>query len=651
MESTKYVLPTKPKYFGLNLGVIAAGMVLIMVFIMGLVRIYSPDLGFHLKSAQWMLENKQFIYTDSFDYGSTGNKYFNLQWLFQLFVYSLYHTGEKPLVIINAALITVSIALVWFRFSKNTGISRTNISLGLFAFIVLLLVQPLTFEVRPHVLSWIYLNLVLICLEFYKRNGNKKSLYFLPIIMLVWVNTHSLSILGLATIAIYNAGIYLENGKIDKRLFWFSVMAFAAFLINPYFLEGLIYPFLQFGLLSGSSMVKAYFAELQSPFTAKEIGMLGSKYFTSPLLIIHLSALFSVFSIARSFIKKQFTDALLMAAYLFVLYLAHKNYGYFLMVSLPLIVKYTMDWVNGRKHKKANQSASSPLKKKNKEDSNVIDAGFASSQKLYKRFTLTAIIAAVVISITSITDGYSLFRHSPYRFGFTEDTDQLPVQATAFLNKNQLKGRMLNHLDFGGYLMAHFNEKVFIDGRMDVLPEDFFNKYVESLTEKNGIKKLLVEYNPDIVIFPYVKASNWWYYFILQKEHSGYKPVYFDGLAVIYLKSAAYPLVPALTDKTILNNVDVAVLGRINESIQKPKSKGVMVLIKGLWQKQSFSIADQNKATYCFTNGFDSAALSYSVTGIEKSTIQTPNIYKNLALYFNDKKIYDLAQICEDKAK
>lgn len=651
MTSTAPVLTEPSKQAAFNPGFLSAITVLIMVFIMGLVKIYSPDLGFHLKSAEWMLENNRFIYIDSFDYGSTGNKYYNLQWLFQLVAYTLYHTGEKTLVIVNAGLITASIALVWLRFFKNTETGKKNISLGLFALVALLLVQPLTFEIRPHVLSWIFLNLVLLCLELYKKNGDKKSLYFLPVIMLVWVNTHSLSILGLATIAIYNAGIYLEKGKIDKRLFWFSIISFASFLINPYFLEGLMYPFMQFGLLSGSSMVKAYFGELQSPFTAKEIGMLGSKYFTSPLLIIHLSAILSVFSIFRSLKKKQFTDMLLLAAYLVVLYLAHKNYGYFLMVSLPLIVKYIMDWINSRRQKITKQALPSPQQRKNKEANKIVEKGFTIPQKLYRRFAFAAIIAAVLISITSITDAYPIFRHSPYRFGFTEDNDQLPVEATSFLNKNQLSGRVLNHLDFGGYLMAHFKEKVFIDGRMDVLPEEFFDKYVESLTKKNGIKKLLDEYNPDIVIFPYVKASGWWYYFISQKEKTGYKPVYFDGLAVIYLKSSAYPQFPVLTDKDIGKKADLTAINRLDDNIESQKSRGLMVIIKGLWQKQSFSIVNQNRATYCFTNGFDTAAISFSIMGIENSTVHTPNIFKNLSLYFNEKKMYDKARLCEDKAE
>lgn len=621
-----------------------------MVFIMGLVKIYSPDLGFHLKSAQWMLENKQFIYTDTFDYGSTGNKYYNLQWIFQLIVYTLYNINVKTLIIINAILITISIALIWYRFSKTNEIKNQSTSLSIFAILALVLLQPLSFEIRPHVLSWLFLNSVLLVLESYKRSGNKRALYFLPLIMLVWVNTHSLSILGLATIAIYNGGIFFERGKIDKSLFWFSLISFASFLINPYFLNGLMYPFLQFGLLSGSSMVKLYFAELQSPFTAKEITMMGAKYFTSPLLIMHIAALLSIFSAFRSLRKKQFTDSLLLIAYLVVLYLAHKNYGYFLMVSLPLIAKYVIEWIDNRK-KNSNKQTNASAKLNPTKRFVVTNVDVAENVKLYKRLSFTVIFITIFIGITSITDAYPIFRHSPYRFGLSEDNDQLPVEATSFLNKNQLKGRVLNHLDFGGYLMAHFNEKVFIDGRMDVLPEDFFDKYVLSLTEQNGIKKLLDEYNPEIVIFPYVKASNWWYYFITQKENTGYKPVYFDGLAVIYLKISKYPQLPQIEESAILKKIDSSAANRLEDNMDKVKSKGLMVLINGVWQKQSFSIENQNKATYCFTYGFDKAALSFSVNGIEKSTVQTPSIYKNLSLYFTDKKMYDKAQACEEKSE
>ena len=646
MNKIKQVLQPQPKIVGFNPGYLAAGIVLIMIFIMGLLKIYSPDLGFHLKSAEWILHNKQFIYTDPFSYGSAEHKYFDLQWLYQLLVYGLYKKGEWILIIANALFITISFILVWFRFLKNADVDNSNIKLGFFALMMLVFVQPLSFEIRPQVLSWIFLNLILFFLELYKK-GNKKALYLLPVIMLFWANMHSIAILGLVTIGIYNVGSYLETNKIDKKLLLYAVFSFVVFFITPYFFEGFLYSLSQFGIISGNSLFKSYLGELQSPFTAKEIAILGSGYFKNPLLIIHLSALLSIFSIYRSLIQKKFTDTILLIAFLVLLYLAHRNYGIFILVSLPLFVKYLLNWLELRKNRAFN-----PKKLPgNKKEQQLIITEVTPGQKFYRRVSFAAIIIAIFISITSITDGYRLFIHSPNRVGLTVDKDQLPVEATSFLNENHIKGKLLNHLDFGGYLMAHYQEKVFIDGRMDLFEEDFFRKYYESLTVPGEIRKLLNEYGPDIVIFPYVKASNWWNYFVTNKKQSGYKAVYFDGLSVIYLKNSGYPQLAELTEKDVLKDIDPTAVGRINKCIETSRPNALMALINAVRQKQSFSIADQNKATYCFTNGFDTAGLCYSINGIEKSTIQTPNIFKNLSIFFQDKKMYNEAQLCEDKSE
>ena len=627
--------------------------IFIMTFIMGLVKIYSPDLGFHLKSAEWIVTNKEFIHTDSFNYVAEGTKYYDMQWLFQLLVYGIYKIGDDMLLIVaNALLIVVSLVLVWLRFLKNTGVNKMSVSTGLFALMAVLFVQGLTFEIRPHVLSWIFLNLTLLILESYKR-GNKKALFVLPAIMLVWANTHSLAVLGLVTLAIYNAGIYFENRMFDKKLLLFSLFSFLAFLLTPYFIGGLFYTFSQFGLVSGNSLLKSYIGEFQSPFTSREIERLGSKYFTSPLLIIHIAAVLTVFSIVRSVKRRQYTAAILLGTYLFLLYLANKNYGYFLMVSLPLVAQYSLSWLELRLQKASNKKSSTVNKKSNKnkeENKSSILAG-ALDRRLYKRLSFVVVIIAVLISVASVSDGYPIFRHSPFRFGFVTDKDQLPVEAIEFLKKNHIKGKLLNHLDFGGYLMAHYSEKVFIDGRMDVLPENFFRKYYQSMTVKNGFKNLLDEYNPDIVIFPYIKASYWWNYFLISGKQSGYKAVYFDGLSVIYLKSSTYPQMSELNERYVTSGIDTTAINRLGACIETSKPKGLMVLMNGLWQKQSFSLSDQNKAIYCFTNGFDTAALSYSAVGIEHSTVLTPNIFKNLSIYYQDKKMYAMAQLCDEKSE
>ncbi|UAY51315.1 hypothetical protein [Ferruginibacter albus] len=257
---------------------------------------------------------------------------------------------------------------------------------------------------------------------------------------------------------------------------------------------------------------------------------------------------------------------------------------------------------------------------------------------------------AIIISITSITDGYAIFRNSPYRFGLNEDKDQLPVEATAFLVKNNIKGKILNHLNFGGYLMAKANTKVFIDGRLELIDDDFFSNYYSSVMEENGIKKLLDDFDPDIVMFPYIEEPGWWNYFLSYKAASGYKPVYFDGLSAIYLKVSVFPQVPELTATGVLKGLDENVIKRIDSLVDSPnKPDGITVWLQSGWKKQVMSIADIRKAAFCFANGFDSAALIYSVKGIERSTVHTPDIYRNLSVYYKGKQLLNKAQLCEDK--
>ena len=267
---------------------------------------------------------------------------------------------------------------------------------------LLLFVQPLSFEIRPHVLSWIYLNLTLFSLEIYKR-GNKKSLFALPFIMLFWVNSHSLSILGLIVIAIYNMGNFFESNKIDKRLLMFSFISLAAFVINPYLFEGLLFPVKQFGIIAGNNLFKSYIGELQSPFTSKEIRNLGLKYFINPLFLIHLSALLSLFSIIHSLKQKQFTDTLLLVAFLSLLHLGHKNYGYYFMVSLPLIIKYTLGWLVLRVESSRGKKLDIADNKKNKIVSSAPLPEVASfNQKPFQKFSFATIVLAIFISVTSI---------------------------------------------------------------------------------------------------------------------------------------------------------------------------------------------------------------------------------------------------------
>jgi hypothetical protein len=588
----------------------------ILVFILGLQKNYGPDVGFHLQSARWMIENHRFITTDVFTYTSFGNNYFDLQWLYQVILLSLYKIGkDELLVVVNSALISLSVLVAWLRSKRILSDLRPWV----FLLTILIGSQALMFEIRPHVFSWLFLSLVLLFLADYKA-GIRKRLYILPVIMLVWVNCHSLSILGLVVIGIYAVGGYLETKKADKHLLQVLGLCLVCFLINPYFSDGLLFPFKQFGLIKGGADQKLYISELQSPFTLVYLKQQGIEYFVYPLCYLQIYSILAVLAGIKLLRKKQFTKAFLIFAFFIILFMAIKNYGYFLFVTLPFTATYINEWIEER------------LKKKKRNEA-----------KLTKRANSITIALSVIIMWLCITDGLKILRSSPYSFGISVDERSVPVEATAFLNKNKIYGKILNHLDFGGYLMFNYPEKVFIDGRLELPTREFFNKYFNSL-KPGGLESLLMEYDPDIVMLPFTKAVQWWSYLIKSKN---YRAVYFDGLAAIYIKTGKFENIQEITEFEVKVNSNEDVNSIIKE--EKPGKAGAV--LRSFFQKQYVPTEELNKGTFCFTYGYSKAALAYSAIGIRKATSNPTTIFYNLSLYFGDNKMYNEAAICTRRSK
>ena len=108
------------------------------------------------------------------------------------------------LLIILGSLFAV--ALYYF-----TTIRCGNPKAGFLASAVLLNMSN-TFNLRPQMLGYLFLILTLIILERF-RQGKRGAIWLLPLLMLVWMNTHGSWIIGLGTI-----GVYLASGLVNIRV-------------------------------------------------------------------------------------------------------------------------------------------------------------------------------------------------------------------------------------------------------------------------------------------------------------------------------------------------------------------------------------------------------------------------------------------------
>ena len=74
----------------------------------------------------------------------------------------------------------------------------------------------------------------------------------------------------------------------------------------------------------------------------------------------------------------------------------------------------------------------------------------------------------VLLALRVCTDAYYVANRRPERTGAGWNAVELPTAAAAYARDAGLEGPVLNHLNFGGYLMWALRTPVFVDARTEV---------------------------------------------------------------------------------------------------------------------------------------------------------------------------------------
>lgn len=149
------------------------------------------------------------------------------------------------LVALSIVLVLLTYWYAWIR-SGNPLASAAAVA------ILLQIEQPM-FTLRPQMMGYIILLLTLISFDLFKQ-GRLKSLWFLPLLFLIWVNTHGSFVLGLFFVGCYFVGglFQFELGSIRadrwakpqiRHLALVTALSAAALFVTPYGAQLAIYPF------------------------------------------------------------------------------------------------------------------------------------------------------------------------------------------------------------------------------------------------------------------------------------------------------------------------------------------------------------------------------------------------------------------------
>ena len=426
------------------------GLVLLVLALAALRQVSSPDVGFHLEAGNHILSGKGWPATDPFTYTVTDHPYLDTSWGFQLLLSLTERVSGAPgMVLLHVALVLTLFWLVARTARLVPGESSVLLLLLLLGGIA---AEP-RFEVRPEMLSYTLLALVLYLLHRHAE-GLGTRLWLLPPIFLLWVNVHGLFVLGWVAMGCFVVGRAFGRKRIDWPLVGWSVASVLVGLINPYGWRALAFPLQLATRMDRANVFARNIGEFFSPWAAIRSGQLT--YYMASLACFVVFAALVALSARSLWRQRRYPVLMLCVVFLPLALTMIRNIPPMVVACLPGAVwGLSLDRVY-----------------------DVLRLNGARRRWVRRAVVAGILLATVGLGLRLTTDAYYVSGRRPERFGLSWNEGALPVDAATWARDAGLPGRMLNHLNFGGYMMWALSEPVFIDGRLEVMGEEFFERYL-----------------------------------------------------------------------------------------------------------------------------------------------------------------------------
>lgn len=565
-------------------------------------QVGSLDAGFHLEAGEHILSGHGWPRSDSFTYTVNDRPYIDTSWGYQV-VLALIHRlfGPAGLVLFHAALALAIFLLV----TMTAKLAPTDATILVPLLLLGVLASEIRFEVRPEMLSYTLLALVLYLLHRHAE-GRASPLWLLPAIFLVWCNSHSLFVLGWAALACFVLGLWLGRGRLDRRLLAWSAAAAGVGLINPYGLRGMTFPFTLATRFDKHNVFHESISEFVSPF---DLDLSQQNPFYPRLPIFSFRILFILVALSCVMLPKQkrFWSVFLAASFLFLSFKMVRNMPLLVIGSLPGVA-WTL--------------STEGLARR---------ARLSESNRRALRLTLLGAAAAValLLGLRVWHDAYYIASRRPDRFGLSLNRSVLPADAAEFAARVNLSGRMLNHLNFGGYLMWARPDPVFIDGRLEVIGEGFYDYYRNALASSQALEACVARYGIGWITFPY--KTNPQLLGRLSRDPR-WRLAYFDQLAAIFIRDGpgAMEKVQGMVREATLPARGPVELGTIPGLAGEPRLAGVSHWLAGLIAREHFPEEPFSHGLFHYFRGEPARAASLFAEAIRAGRGAYYEIYNNL---------------------
>jgi len=454
----------------------------------------DPDSHWHIAVGNWMLAHGTVPTVDTFSFTFAGQPWIAKEWLSQLVMAVAYNAGGwGGVAMLSAAAISVSFALLLRLLLRDL----TPLTALLFTLAAVVMASSHLLA-RPHVLAfpvmlWWVAGLVRAVEE--RRAPGPVLL----LAMLLWANLHGGFTLGLLLCGAFalDALVGARDAGERRSLFmaWakFGLASVLVACITPYGPESILVTLRIFGI--GETL--AVISEWRSP-----------DFQSQPLQeLILLLALYAALSRGL----KLPLIRLLIVIGLVHLYLRYARNAELLAMLVPLVVAPVLarQWPSLRPGGEA--LAASPLMQR--------------LQALARPAGRGALALCVAIAAVYAMGMMRLGSGAP-------PVSTMPSAALEHARQAGLTGRVLNHYNFGGYLIRA-GVPTFIDGRGELYGGDFIKRFVDTVNLRGDepLEQLLDRYSIEWTLFPPNQPAN-----RLLARLPGWRLSYSDDAAMIFVR-------------------------------------------------------------------------------------------------------------------
>lgn len=492
------------------------GAILVIFFGLNRINLHTADIGRHIVNGKAILggyENiskTDVLYKNTFSADFANTPFVNHHFLSGILFYLIYLVfGFKGLSLFYIFSVIISffiLALLTKSILENTPKDikesiPTKIQSLVLSMIVLSPLVAYRTEVRPEGISFIFLSLFFYILyNTNKSEKNEKYLYILPILSLVWVNTHIYFVFGLFFLFVFFIeSILNKNSRLAKKLFLIGFLSSILSILNPNHIKGLLYP-LKIFQNYGYKIV-----ENQS------ISFLENLNFNQPIFLWYKICLliFLSYLIYFSF-KRKFYFSINIIGIVFAI-LGFLSIRYIPLFGLFALVPFTflIDDLSNR----------------------IKNINFSYYNITYTLFFIGAIFFLYV----------NFQKIMPWNRDFGLGLNRNSEKLANFIKENQISGPIFNNYDIGSYLIFYLfpKEKVFVDNRPEAYSNDFFqNQYIPMQENEEVFEKIDKEKNFNSIIFYRLDYTPWAQNFLIKMTtNKNYSLVYVDEYSIVFLKN------------------------------------------------------------------------------------------------------------------